>query len=85
MPFCGSSATRDGVYSIALSKTQRASRQDVIDVQLLVRQGFVETAELDVLCQDVVHKIGTSPYNKRFPNLSPSQFSQRYSVVRQLL
>jgi hypothetical protein len=36
MPFCGSSATRDGVYSIALSKTQRASRQDVIDIQLLL-------------------------------------------------
>lgn len=56
-------------YSIALSKTQRASRQDAIDVQLLVRQGFVDVAVLDVLCQDVVQKIGTPPYDKRFPNL----------------
>ncbi|MDQ2906400.1 MAG: DUF6036 family nucleotidyltransferase [Ktedonobacteraceae bacterium] len=72
-------------YSIALSKMQRANRQDVVDVQLLVRQGNVEVKELDLLCQDVLHKIGNPPYDRLLPNLSQQQFSQRYQAVRQLL
>ncbi len=72
-------------YSIALSKMQRANRQDVVDVQLLVRQGFVELVELDQLYQDVLNKIGVPPYDKLFPNLSQQRFLQRYQVVRQLL
>jgi len=72
-------------YSIALSKMQRANRQDVVDVQLLVRQGFVDVTELDLLYQDVLDKIGRSPYDRLFPNLSQQQFSQRYQAVRQLL
>ncbi len=72
-------------YSIALSKMQRANRQDVVDVQLLVRQGFVDVTELDLLYQDVLDKIGRSPYDRLFPNLSQQQFLQRYQAVRQLL
>lgn len=72
-------------YSIALSKMQRANRQDVVDVQLLIRQGFVNVTELDRLCQDVLNKIGRPPYDRLLPNLSPQQFSQHYQAVRQLL
>ncbi len=72
-------------YSIALSKMQRANRQDVVDVQLLVRQGFVDLSELDLLYQDVLNKIGNPPYDRLLPNLSPQQFSQHYQAVRQLL
>ncbi|HEY1350489.1 MAG TPA: DUF6036 family nucleotidyltransferase [Ktedonobacteraceae bacterium] len=36
-------------YCIALSKMQRANRQDVVDVQLLVQQGFLDLRELDRL------------------------------------
>jgi Nucleotidyltransferase of unknown function (DUF6036) len=72
-------------YSIALSKMQRANRQDVVDVQLLVRQRCVDVMELDLLYQDVLDKIGRSPFDRLFPNLSQQQFSQRYQAVRQLL
>jgi hypothetical protein len=72
-------------YSIALSKMQRANRQDVVDVQLLVRQGFVDVTELDLLYQDVLKKVGTPPYDRLLPNLSQQQFSQRYQTIRQLL
>lgn len=72
-------------YSLALSKMQRANRQDVVDVQLLVRQGFVEVTELDRLCQDVLNKIGKPPYDRLLPNLSQQRFSQHYQAVRQLL
>jgi Nucleotidyltransferase of unknown function (DUF6036) len=72
-------------YSIALSKMQRANRQDVVDVQLLVRQGFVDVTELDLLYQDVVNKIGNPPYDRLFLNLSQQQFSLHYQAVRQLL
>jgi hypothetical protein len=60
-------------YSIALSKMQRANRQDVVDVQLLVRQGFVDGTELDRLYQDVLGKIGRPPYDRLLPNLSQNQ------------
>jgi Nucleotidyltransferase of unknown function (DUF6036) len=72
-------------YSITLSKMQRANRQDVLDVQLLVRQGCVEVHELDRLYQDVLAKIGQPPYDQLFPNLSPQQFSQHYQSVRHVL
>jgi Nucleotidyltransferase of unknown function (DUF6036) len=72
-------------YSIALSKTQRANRQDVLDVQLLIRQGYVDVAELDRLCQDVLNKVGSPPYDRLLPNLSRQQFSQHYQAVRRLL
>ncbi len=72
-------------YSIALSKMQRSNRQDIIDVRLLVRQGFVDVIELDRLCQDVLQKIGTPPYDRQFPNLSQQQFLQRYQTARGLL
>ena len=72
-------------YSLALSKMQRANRQDVVDVQLLVRQGFVDVTELDRLCQDVLNKIGRPPYDKLLPNLSQQQFSQHYQAVRRVL
>ena len=72
-------------YSIALSKTQRANRQDVLDVQLLVRQSYVDVTELDRLCQDVLNQIGRPPHDRLLPNLSPQQFSQHYQAVRRLL
>jgi hypothetical protein len=72
-------------YSIALSKMQRANRQDVVDVQLLVRQGFLDLAELDRLYQDVLGKIGQPPYDRLLPNLSQQQFSLHYQAIRQLL
>ncbi len=72
-------------YSTALSKMQRANRQDVVDLQLLVRQGFVDMLELDRLYQDVLNKIGQPPYDRLFPNLSQQQFSLHYQAVRQLL
>lgn len=72
-------------YSIALSKMQRANQQDVVDVQLLVRQRFVDVTELDLLCQDVLNKIGSPPYDRLLPNLSPQQFSMHYQAVRRFL
>ncbi|MEO8972169.1 MAG: hypothetical protein ABI406_11295 [Ktedonobacteraceae bacterium] len=72
-------------YSIALSKMQRANRQDVVDVQLLVRNSYTDLTELDELYRDVLAKIGMPPYDRLFPNLSPQQFSQHYQAVRQLL
>lgn len=72
-------------YSIALSKTQRGSRRDIADVQLLVRQGFVDVAELDALYQDVLNKIGKPPYDRLLPNLSPQRFSQNYQAIRRVL
>ena len=72
-------------YSIALSKTQRANPQDVVDLQLLVRQGFVDLTELDVLYQDVLNKIGKPPYDRLLPNLSQQRFSQNYQAVRRVL
>jgi hypothetical protein len=72
-------------YSIALSKMQRANRQDVVDVQLLVRQGFIDLTELDRFYQDVLGKIGQPPYDRLLPNLSPQQFSLHYQAIRQLL
>lgn len=72
-------------YSIALSKTQRASRQDILDVQLLVHQRYIDVAELDRLCQNVLNKIGKPPYDRQFPNLSQQQFLQHYQAIRRLL
>jgi len=72
-------------YSLALSKIQRASQQDVVDVQLLVRRGFINVTELERFYQDVLSKIGQPPYDKLFPNLSQQQFSLHYQAVRQLL
>ncbi|HEY5004738.1 MAG TPA: DUF6036 family nucleotidyltransferase [Ktedonobacteraceae bacterium] len=72
-------------YSIALSKMQRANRQDIIDTQLLTHQRFIDIAELDLLCQDVLNKIGNPPYDRLLPNLSPQQFSLNYQAVRGLL
>ena len=72
-------------YSIALSKMQRANRQDVVDVQLLVRQKLVDVTELDLLYEDVLNKIGRPPYDRLLPNLSQQQFSQHYQAVRQHL
>lgn len=72
-------------YSIALSKTQRANRQDILDVRLLIRQGYVDVTELDRLFQDVLNKIGSPPYDRLFPNLSQQLFSQNYQTVRRLL
>jgi hypothetical protein len=72
-------------YSIALSKAQRANPQDVVDLQLLVGQRFVEVAELDVLYQDVLNKIGVAPYDRLFPNLSQQRFAQNYQAVRRIL
>lgn len=72
-------------YSIALSKAQRANPQDVVDLQLLVRQGYVDVTELDGLYQDVFNKIGNPPYDKLFLNLSPQRFSQNYQAIRQIL
>ena len=72
-------------YSIALSKMQRANQRDILDVQSLVRQGYVKVTELDQLCQDVLNKIGHSPYDRLFPNLSQQEFSQHYQIVRGLL
>jgi hypothetical protein len=72
-------------YTIALSKMSRASRRDVIDVQLLVREKFVDMAELDLLYEDVLNKIGKPPYDRLLPNLSQQQFSQHYQAVRQHL
>jgi hypothetical protein len=72
-------------YSIALSKMQRASQQDVIDVQSLVVQQFVDVNELDLLYQDVLNKIGRSPYDRQFPNLSQQRFTIQYLAIRQLL
>jgi hypothetical protein len=72
-------------YSIALSKMQRANQQDVVDVQLLVRQKFVDVTELDQLYQDVLNKIGVPPYDRLLPNLSQQQFSLHYQAVRRLL
>ena len=72
-------------YSIALSKTQRATQRDILDVQSLVRQGYVDVAELDQLYQDVLNKIGHPPYDRLFPNLSQQEFLQHYQIARGLL
>lgn len=72
-------------YSIALSKMLRANRQDVVDVQLLIRQGFIDLKRLDELYEDVFQKIGHPPYDRLLPNLSQQRFSQHYQAVRQLL
>jgi hypothetical protein len=72
-------------YSIALSKMRRANQRDIIDAQLLVKQGFVDVKELDLLYQDVLNKIGKAPYDRLFPNLSQEQFALRYQAVRGLL
>ena len=72
-------------YSIALSKTQRANQQDVFDVQILTSQGYIDVAELDRLCQNVLAQIGHPPYDRLFPNLSQAKFFPHYQTVRQLL
>src|SRR6266699_4526806 len=72
-------------YSLDFFKMQRANRQDVVDVQLLVRQGFVDVTELDRLYQNVLNKIGQPPYDKLLPNLSQQQFSLHYQAIRQIL
>ncbi len=72
-------------YSIALSKAQRANPQDIVDMQLLIRQGFVDVPELDVVYQDVRNKIGNPPYDRLFPNLSQQKFAQNYQAIRQIL
>ncbi|WP_165423190.1 hypothetical protein [Ktedonosporobacter rubrisoli] len=54
-------------------------------MQLLIRQGYVDVTGLDRLCQDVLNKIGSPPYDRLFPNLSQQQFSQHYQAVRWLL
>lgn len=72
-------------YSIALSKMERSSRLDIADVQLLIRQGFVDVAELDVLYREVLNKIGQPPYDRLLPNLSQQKFAQNYQAVRQIL
>lgn len=72
-------------YSIALSKMQRASKIDISDVKSLVNQGFVDVAELDLLYQDVLSKIGHPPYDRLLPNLSQQKFSLHYQAARKLL
>lgn len=72
-------------YCIALSKTQRANPQDLIDIQLLLNQGIIDRTELDVVYKDVLNKVGNPPYDRLFPNLSQQQFAQSYQAVRQLL
>ena len=72
-------------YSIALSKMKRTNRQDIVDVRLLVHQGFVDLIELDLSYQEVLNKIGVPPYDRLLPNLSQQEFSQHYQAVRRLL
>lgn len=72
-------------YSLVLSKIQRSSRQDLIDIQLLVSQGFVETIELELFYQEVLNKIGEPPVVGRFPNLSRQQFSSHYQAIQYFL
>jgi hypothetical protein len=64
---------------------QRANWQDIIDVQLLVRQGLVDVTELDRSCQDVLNKIGRPPHDRLLLNLSQQRFLQRYQAVRRVL
>ena len=64
---------------------QWANQQDLIDVQLLVKEDLVDLAELDSLYHDVLNKIEHPPYDRLFLNLSQQRFSQSYQTVRQLL
>ncbi len=72
-------------YGTALSKAQRANPQDIVDMQLLIRKGFIDVVELDGAYQDVLSKIGNPPYDKLFPNLSQQKFAQHYQAIRQIL
>jgi hypothetical protein len=72
-------------YSIALSKILRASQRDSFDVQLLKRQGYIALEELDRLCQNVLDKLASPSYKRRYPNLSRERLQQRYQAFRLLL
>jgi uncharacterized nucleotidyltransferase DUF6036 len=72
-------------YSITLSKAQRANPQDIIDMQLLTQQGFVDVIALDGYYQEVLNKIGRPPYDRLFPNLSQQKFAQHYQAIRHIL
>jgi hypothetical protein len=76
---------KTSISAICKTVGKMTNRQDVLDVQLLVRQGCVEVNELDRLCQDVLTKIGSPPSHRLFPNLSSQQFSQHYQSVRRVL
>ena len=68
-------------YSIALSKMERGNNRDIADVKLLVQQGIITLDELDTAYQEVLAQLGKG----RYPRVTPQQFSERYTAIRQLL
>ncbi len=68
-------------YSIALSKIERGSANDINDVMLLVQQGIIELEELDNAYNEVLPRVGKRPYNR----LDPQKFAEHYISIRQLL
>ncbi|RAQ96248.1 hypothetical protein A4R35_11950 [Thermogemmatispora tikiterensis] len=72
-------------YSIALSKILRGSQRDSLDVQLMQRQGCIALEELDYLFQNVLDKLASPAYRRRYPNLSRERLQQRYEAFRLLL
>src|SRR5438067_10470949 len=67
-------------YSIALSKIERGNTRDINDVKLLVQQGVITLAELDVAFNEILPRVGKPPYKK----LDPKEFAARYNRVRQI-
>lgn len=68
-------------YSIALSKIERGNSRDIEDVNLLVQQGIITLDELDRAYQEVLAQLGKGKYLR----VTPQQFSERYTAIRQLL
>nr|BBH94577.1 hypothetical protein KTA_27760 [Thermogemmatispora argillosa] len=52
---------------------------------MLKRQGYIVLEELDRLCQNVLDKLASPSYRRRYPNLSPERLHQRYQAFRPLL
>ena len=68
-------------YSIALSKIERGSTNDVNDVKLLIQHGIITLQELDNAYNEVFPRVGKRPYNR----LDPQKFAEHYTAIRQLL
>ena len=68
-------------YSIALSKIERGSANDINDVMLLIQQGIITLQDLDSTYNEVLPRVGKRPYNR----LDPQKFAERYTSRRQLL
>ncbi len=63
--------------TLALAKIDRASGRDIMDVELLVRNGLIQQAELEAALNEILPLLG----HGRYFNIDPQVFEQKAQAV----